>query len=229
MLNHNKHKEFMFKILIRIFQSPLKDVLAFKGGTLAFLCYGLPRFSTDIDLDLLDYSKESDLLEIMQDILEDIGEIKNMTLGKELHRWIFRYDPSAMNIKVEVNKRPLDGNTYERKTLENTQVYCMSQSSMVANKIVALYERAYPRDLFDVYYFLAHDFPCDNAVIELRSGKSLHELIWELQEIIPRYFLPNTVLTGLGELLTDTQKLRVKKHLVTETVALLDQYLQKNK
>lgn len=104
MLNHNKHKEFMFKILIRIFQSPLKDVLAFKGGTLAFLCYGLPRFSTDIDLDLLDYSKESDLLEIMQDILEDIGEIKNMTLGKELHRWIFRYDPSAMNIKVEAIK-----------------------------------------------------------------------------------------------------------------------------
>lgn len=118
MLNHNKHKEFMFKILIRIFQSPLKDVLAFKGGTLAFLCYGLPRFSTDIDLDLLDYSKEPDLLEIMQDILENIGEIKNMTLGKELHRWIFRYDPSAMNIKVEVNKRPLDGNTYERKSIE---------------------------------------------------------------------------------------------------------------
>ena len=177
MLNHNKHKEFMFKILIRIFQGPLKDVLAFKGGTLAFLCYGLPRFSTDIDLDLLDYSKEADLLDIMQDILEDIGEIKNMTLGKELHRWIFRYDPSAMNIKVEVNKRPLDGNTYERKSIENTQVYCMSQSSMVANKIVALYERTYPRDLFDVYYFLAQDFPCDNVVIELRSGKSLHELI----------------------------------------------------
>ena len=67
---------------------------------------------------------------------------------------------------------------------------------MVVNKIVALYDRAYPRDLFDIYYFLAHDFPCDNAVIKLRSGKSPHQLIWELQEIIPIYFLSNTVLQG---------------------------------
>ena len=58
--------------------------------------------------------------------MEDIGEIKNVTLGKEVHRWISCYDQSAMNIKVQVNKRSLDGNAYERKTIENTQLYCMS-------------------------------------------------------------------------------------------------------
>ena len=158
MLNHSKHKEFMLKILLRTFQSPLKDALAFKGGTLAFLCYGLPRFSTDIDLDLLDHNREAELLELMQDILEDIGDIKNKTLGKDLHRWIFRYDQSGMNIKVEVNKRPLDGNVYERKMIENTPVYCMSQSSMVANKIVALYNRAYPRDLLMCIIFCKTTF-----------------------------------------------------------------------
>ena len=34
-------------------------------------------------------------------------------------------------------------------------------------------------------------------------------------------------ITGTGELFTDTQKLRVKKHLVSEDLALLDQYLKK--
>ena len=227
MLNHSKHKEFMLKILLRTFQSPLKDALAFKGGTLAFLCYGLPRFSTDIDLDLLDHNREAELLELMQDILEDIGDIKNKTLGKDLHRWIFRYDQSGMNIKVEVNKRPLDGNFYERKMIENTPVYCMSQSSMVANKIVALYNRAYPRDLFDVHYFLQNNFPCKEEIIFLRTQMSSAEIIEELLEKIPRYFATNTVLAGLGELLTDTQKIRVKTHLVDETLVLLNDYLQK--
>lgn len=225
MLNHKRHKDFMLKILCSIFQSPLRDSLAFKGGTLAFLCYGLPRFSTDIDLDLLDHSSEAELLELMQDVLEDIGEIKNMTLGKDLHRWIFRYDQSGMNIKVEINKRSLDGNYYERKKIENTDIYCMNQPSMVANKIVALYNRSYSRDLFDVHYFFSQNFTCDDRIIELRTGLSKNQIFQELIEKIPDYFHSNTVLAGLGELLTDQQKLRVKSHLVSDTIQLLQNYL----
>lgn len=225
MLNHGKHKAFMLKILTSIFQSSIKDSLAFKGGTLAFLCYGLPRFSTDIDLDLLDHTREKEVVGVLQDILEDIGEIKNMTLGKALHRWIFRYDESAMNIKVEVNKRSLDGNRYERKKIENTDVYCMSQSSMVANKIVALYDRAYSRDLFDVHYFLAQNFICDDELIELRTDLNKYQLFQALIEEIPDYFYSNTVLAGLGELLTDQQKMWVKSQLVSDTIRLLQNYL----
>ena len=127
MLNHNKYKEFMLKILIRIFLKSTQRYSCLQGRNVSFsLLWFAKALSIDIDLDLLDHSKEADLLEIMQYILEDIGEIKNVTLGKEVHRWISCYDQSAMNIKVQVNKRPLDGNAYERKTIENTQLYCMS-------------------------------------------------------------------------------------------------------
>lgn len=59
----------MKKILFSLFSGPYKDILAFKGGTLAYLYYGLTRFSTDIDLDLLDPSEEQDVIQYIDELL----------------------------------------------------------------------------------------------------------------------------------------------------------------
>lgn len=59
----------MKQILVAIFSGPYKDILAFKGGTLAYVYYGLTRFSTDIDLDLLDLSQEQEVIEYMDNLL----------------------------------------------------------------------------------------------------------------------------------------------------------------
>jgi predicted nucleotidyltransferase component of viral defense system len=225
MLNHTKHKEFMLAILQKTFRHPIGEYLGFKGGTLAFLVHGLDRFSTDIDIDLLDLSQEQALLSAMRNILLELGEIKNETLGKDLHRWIFRYDQSGMNIKVEINKRQNTDNEYEYHTIADTQVRCMNQSSMVANKVVALYNRMYNRDLFDVHFFFKHNFECKEETIIHRTGLQLHQVYQKLIQEIPLQFTPTKVLAGLGELITDAQKPRVKNHLATETTKLLQLYL----
>lgn len=58
MLNNEIHEKYMENILTTIFADEIGKYLAFKGGTLAYRNHSLDRFSTDIDLDILDSDKE---------------------------------------------------------------------------------------------------------------------------------------------------------------------------
>ena len=54
MLDIQKHKFILVSILKDIYSnSSLGPLLGFKGGTAAYLFYKLPRFSVDLDFDLL--------------------------------------------------------------------------------------------------------------------------------------------------------------------------------
>lgn len=112
MLNKELHEKHMKNILDSVFTHDIGNFLAFKGGTLAYRIHRLERFSTDIDLDILDIDQEENIIQSMREILVNLGDIKNETIGKTLHRRVFRYDESGMNIKVELNKRIRDNNIY---------------------------------------------------------------------------------------------------------------------
>ncbi len=216
----------MVQILQELFTSSVASYLAFKWGTLAYFCYDLDRYSTDIDLDLLDHDHEQDVIEVVTAILARIGEIKNFTLGRDLHRWIFRYDDRSTNIKVELNKRDLTHNRYHTKIIHDTEITCMDEKTMVTNKLLALHERAYNRDLFDVYFFRKRGYEYDENIVQARTGKAVRDIIGEIIDSIPDDFQQNTILSdGMGDVLTDQQKPRVKQHLANETMHLLQLYL----
>jgi predicted nucleotidyltransferase component of viral defense system len=217
----------MKMILKSVFSDEIGNFLAFKGGTLAYLCFGLDRFSTDIDIDILDLKTEQLILERMRILLLNIGQIKNETLGKHLHRWIFRYDDKGMNIKVELNKRSLTHNDYEFQTIEGIPLRCMTRDTAVAHKLLALSERFYNRDLYDVHFFFKNHFPFKEEIIRERSGKSSETFIKKLLQELPHYFTENSVLAGLGDVLTDKQKARVKPHLLDETIKILKEFISK--
>jgi predicted nucleotidyltransferase component of viral defense system len=226
MFDYATHEHYMKSILQSVFSDEIGQFLAFKGGTLAYLCFGLDRFSTDIDIDLLDKSKEQLVIQKMREILPLYGEIKNETLGSLLHRRVFRYDERSMNIKVELNKRKLTGNDYEIQTIKDTPIRCMTRETSIAHKLLALSERFYNRDLYDVHFFFKNHFSFKEEIILERNGKSAQHLIHMLIQELPKHFTENSVLAGLGEVLTDKQKSRVKAHLLDKTLALLKQYLQ---
>ena len=226
---YKTHEEYLIKILQALFSSSVAPYLAFKGGTLAYLCYDLTRYSTDIDLDLLDHTYEPQVIEEMTAILSRLGEIKNTTLGKNLHRWTFRYDLQSTNIKVELNKRDLSHNQYEMKNIQGINMQCMDALSMVTNKLLALGERRYNRDLYDTHFFRLQGYDYDEKIIKARTGKSVRVLITDIIKELPFRYEENTVLAGMGDVLTDEQKPRVKQHLATETISLLELYLKKSK
>ncbi|MBP6257170.1 nucleotidyl transferase AbiEii/AbiGii toxin family protein [Patescibacteria group bacterium] len=197
---------------------------------MAYFCYDLDRYSTDIDLDLLDHAYEQEVMNEMTALLSRIGEIKSFTRGADLHRWIFRYDERSTNIKVELNKRDLIHNHYEVKTIQGVDILCMDTVSMVTNKLLALSDRRYNRDLFDTYFFRKKNYDYDEKIIQARTGKSLTELLANIIQELPEHYAINTLLgDGMGDVLTDAQKPRVKNHLIPETIKLLQLYLKETR
>lgn len=60
----------MAQILKQVFQDKeLCNLLAFKGGTALMFFHDLPRFSTDLDFNLLDSLREKDVYEKVRQIL----------------------------------------------------------------------------------------------------------------------------------------------------------------
>ena len=215
----------MKKILKEIFTSEISDFLCFKWGTLTYFCYGLDRFSTDIDMDILDLQHEEKIIEIVRKILYQLWDIKNETLCKTLHRWIFRYDERSMNIKVELNKRVRKSNTYDFKNIDGMKIRCITKDSMCANQLVALYERLKNRDLYDVNFFLKKNFPINEDIIKERTWKDLKFLVRELVELLPFHYKENNILAELWEVLTDEQKIWMKNKALDETIELLKNLL----
>lgn len=208
-----------------MFTSEIGKFLAFKWGTLTYMLHMLDRFSTDIDLDIIDIEQENLIIQYMKELLIQFGEIKNETLGKTLHRWIFRYDEKGMNIKIELNKRIWTNNTYEQKNIDNIPISCMTPDCIFANKLVALSERFVNRDLYDVYFFFREKFPINEALITERTWLSLHKFLQKLVKVLPKHFSENTILKDLWEVLNDKQKSRVKNHLLAETTQQIKNFL----
>ncbi|HRX63529.1 MAG TPA: nucleotidyl transferase AbiEii/AbiGii toxin family protein [Candidatus Absconditabacterales bacterium] len=227
MSDNELHEKYIKILLNDIFTNKIGDFLAFKGGTLAYLLHELDRFSTDIDLDLIDIDREQDVVEEVRKILSIHGDIKNETLGKSIHRWIFRYDEKNMNIKVEINKTIHKNNNYEKINIENININCMSKESIFSNKLVALSERFYNRDLYDVHFFFRKNFPLQESLIIERTDLTVKEFLGKLIKELPNQFRENTILSGLGEVLNNKQKHRVKKYLLSETIEYLENYLNK--
>lgn len=80
MLNKSLHKEFMLRVLKTIYSEPeLRTNLGFKGGTSALLFYDLPRFSVDLDFDLLDEGKKEIVFAKLKKVLEELGVLSDAT------------------------------------------------------------------------------------------------------------------------------------------------------
>lgn len=76
MVDLNKHKFFLLQLLKDIYTDmEISSSLGFKGGTALMFFYDLPRFSVDLDFNLLDPAKEKQVYEKVRTILLRYGGI----------------------------------------------------------------------------------------------------------------------------------------------------------
>jgi predicted nucleotidyltransferase component of viral defense system len=224
------HRHVLVRILKDIFtNSQIGPFLGFKGGTAALLFYNLSRFSVDLDFDLLDVAKEDAIFERIQELLKEYGHVKVQKKRYSLF-FLLVYDQKlygAQNIKVEINKR-FFGSRYETKHYLGIAMRVMVQEDIVAHKLVAMHERmgSANRDIFDVWFFLKHRWPVNQAIVELRTKMSfrdfVHVCITELEKLGQR-----RILHGIGELVDAKQKAWIKEHLIEETIFLLKLLVEK--
>lgn len=221
-LNIPDHRTILFQILKDIYSdTTLAPYLGFKGGTAAVLFYGLDRFSVDLDFDLLSEQEEDRVFTRIGQIIQKYGVIKESYQKRFNLFFLLSYRPGAQHIKIEINRRQF-GSRYEIKTLLGVSMLVMVQPDMFAHKLVAMSERMSKtsRDIYDVWYFLSKNFPLNEDIVKARTNQSLKLLVTTCIDQIEKIPSRN-VLSGLGELLSPSQKDWARTKLRPETISLL--------
>jgi predicted nucleotidyltransferase component of viral defense system len=229
-LDYPKHKNILLQILKDIFSdTSLSPYLGFKGGTAALMFYDLGRNSVDIDLDLLDESKEQEVFEKIQKIAKTYGTIIDSRIKRYNLITIISYDLKSQNIKIEVNRRDF-GSRYELKTLLGISMLVMIKEDMFANKLMAMYERIgkTSRDIYDVYFFAKNNWPINKKLVTDRAKIPFREVLLKCIELLEKTESRH-ILDGLGEMLTEAQKDWARAKLKNETLFLLKIMLDNNK
>jgi predicted nucleotidyltransferase component of viral defense system len=225
MVNINKHKFFMVQILKDIYSDiELSTCLGFKGGSALMFFYDLPRFSVDLDFNLLDLSKEEAVYRKVRAILLKYG-----TIADEAKKFygpviVLDYGYSERKLKVEISNRMFNDH-YKIENLLGININVMIPADMFANKLCALLDRGTiaNRDIFDCWFFMQRQTPLNKAIVETRMNKTISDYLSECIDHLESK-TDKGLLNGLGELPDKEMKEFVRKKLRTETISLLKFY-----
>lgn len=229
-VNITTHKNILIKILKDIYtDSSLGPLLGFKGGTAAYLFYGLNRFSVDLDFDLLNESKEQEAFEKVEKIVSKYGTVKEKINKKYTLFILLSYLEEAQNIKIEINKRCF-GSQYEVRNYLGISMLVIRSKDMFAHKLVAMTERRKiaNRDIFDNHFFLNSDWEINREIVEQRTKTSFANYLKRCIDFLEGKS-ERGILFGIGELIDEKQKSWVKSKLKKETIFLLKLMLENEK
>lgn len=192
-------------ILFILYQNFGKDLI-FKGGTALTKCYGLNRFSEDLDFISL---KENNFSKIINDGLNNFYiefefEEKKHTNSIDITYWL--KGPLFNGNKNSMCKILLDINLKEKNFLEPEkkqiglfvdeipvfEVIVLSQTEIFLEKIRTILQRNKARDLYDIYYLSLRSIMVKLNQIEKKLGKNFDivefeskldekEIIWETE------------------------------------------------
>jgi len=189
-LQFNKEKTDRILLMYDIAKSISSDNknLIIKGGTALLFCYGLPRFSTDLDYDGIDY-----ILNINNNVTNVFKnnnlELSSINIKKDtdtVKRFMVHYKEAEYNpIKIEISFRNIDNdNILDYKTnINGLNTYNINY--LANNKINTFLDRMAARDIFDAAY-LFREYPdvIDKGLILKCKDKMNSIGIDQLEKII---------------------------------------------
>ncbi len=215
----------MVQILKEIYSDiELAGSLGFKGGSALMFFYDLPRFSVELDFNLIYTDKKKMTSEKIRNILLKYGKIQDEASKINTLLFVLDYGKGERKLKVEISSRMFD-DRYEIKDLLGISVLVMNISDMFAHKLCALLDRNIlaGRDIFDCWYFMKRQTPLNKNIVEKRMQMPLTDCINRCIEKIEKV-KERSLLQGIGELLDDEIKKLARKVLKEETIILLKFY-----
>lgn len=210
----------------------LGPILGFKGGTCAYFLYNLPRFSVDLDFDLLLVSEANKKLvfDKIIKILEKYGQVKNQYIKRYTVFALLSYGNDDHSIKIEINVRKLAlniKNNYQIKDYLGISMLVAKKDYLFAGKLLALTLRneIAMRDVYDIYFFAKNNWDINEDLIKERTGKTIKEYLKDCISFIEN-IKQNQTLQGLGEIIdNEKEKAWIKNHLKNDTVFILKNYI----
>lgn len=225
MIDLNKHKFLLIQILKDIYSDiELSNNLGFKGGTALMFFYDLPRFSVDLDFNLLEKEQEDLVYSKVRKILLKYGSIHDESKKYYGPLIVLNYGHGERNLKIEISNRPFE-NSYEIKNLLGINIKVMVLEDMFAHKLCALLDRSSitSRDIFDCWFFLDKRTPINKNIVESRMKMPLDEYLQQCIDHLEA-MSDKGLLQGLGELMEEDIKQFVKNKMRSETISLLKFY-----
>lgn len=226
-MDFNKHKFFMLQILRDIYSDlELSNYLGFKGGTALMFFYKLPRFSVDLDFNLLitDKEKEAEVYNKIRNILLKYG-----TIDDEAQKFfgpilVLSYGKGERKLKVEISNRQYN-NHYEIKNFMGINMKVMTLSDMFAHKLCAVLDRneLTNRDIFDCWFFMENRTPINKNLVENRMKIPFADYLQNCIDTLTNLSDKN-LLNGIGDLVDNKMKHFVRSKLCNETIMLLHFY-----
>lgn len=208
----------------------LTTSLGFKGGTAAYFFYTLPRFSVDLDFDLLDgdESRFTIIQERIANILKEYGSVLESRTKRFTLFSLLSYGKADHNVKVEINTRmPLADmrSRFEARRHLGLSLFVGKQATLFAGKLAALTDRRETamRDIYDAWYFAKNFWDIDAELLKSLTGKTIPDHLTDCIALI-QTVKDNEILQGLGELLDEREKTWVRAHLRAEAIAMLENY-----
>jgi len=233
MLNKEKHQLIMGQILKDIYTDiTISPLLGFKGGTCAYFFYNLPRFSVDLDFDLLEATEANQemVFEKIINILSKYGQIKDQHIKRFTVFALLSYGDDDHNIKIEINVRQSIANIrdyYELKEYLGISMFAAKKDYLFAGKLSALTLRneTAMRDIYDIHYFAKNNWDINAEIIKEKTGKTVKKYLADCLTFIEKV-KDNQILQGLGELVPgEKEKNWVRNHLKADSIFMLKNYL----
>ena len=224
-MDTNKHKFFMLQLLKDIFSDALlSSLLAFKGGTATMFFHNLPRFSTDLDFNLLDPEKETEVYGRVRKIVLKYGSIHVEAIKLYGIIVVLDYGIGERKLKIEISNRRYDSH-YEIRNYLGLQMRVMVKEDMFANKLCALLDRTEitSRDVFDCWFFLKERTSINKEIVESRMGMPIEEYLDKCIASVQN-FSEKSLISGLGELTEGEMKNFVRHGLKDELISLLTMF-----
>ena len=170
-----KQKIFMLQLLKDIFSDALlASVLAIKGASAAMFFYNLPRFSYNLDFNLLDQSKEAQVYSKLRKIVRKYDKSHEET---PLPYGIVMVS-GQRKLRIEISKRQWN-NHYEMHNYLGLQMRVMSKEDLFAHKLCALLgkDATSSRDVFDSWFYLKERTSLNKAIVEARMEMPLTDYL----------------------------------------------------
>lgn len=225
MVDINRHKFFLVQILKDIYSDvELANYLGFKGGTALMLFYGLPRFSVDLDFNLIIKEKEEVVYKKIRKILLKYGTIYDEAKKFYGPVIVLDYGIGERKLKIEISNRMFE-NRYEIKNFLGINMRVMVLPDMFAHKLCAFLDRnsIAGRDIFDCWFFMKNQSPVNKDIVESRMNIPMADYIQKCIDRLERVS-DKGLLQGIGELMDNEMKKFVRTKLRTETIGLLRFY-----
>lgn len=161
----------------------LKDRFVIKGGTaINFIYFKMPRLSVDIDFNFVPDEARDDMLksrENIDKILTKIFMIEGYEIEKVQPYALLQYNLKYVNTAGNIDRIKIEINFMERIPVfwivekkirifdaPEFKVRTYGLEELFATKIRALFMRAAPRDMFDVYMLLESGLKFDERALK---------------------------------------------------------------